>query len=80
MTFTGAVVGCTPIAAGARGRARWMNDVRSTAMLGKIVRDRAVQKTECRRVEMLGGVPGQIFLFNLVVDYSWFGGLDLWVV
>jgi hypothetical protein len=34
MTFRGAVVGWTPIVAGARGRARCRNDSVATAMLG----------------------------------------------
>lgn len=33
MTFNGAVVGCTPMTAGARGRARWRKDSVATAML-----------------------------------------------
>ena len=35
MTFSGAVVGCTPSAEGARGRARCRNDSVPTAMLGR---------------------------------------------
>ena len=37
MTFKGAVVGCTPSAAGARGRARCRKDPVPTAMLGRYI-------------------------------------------
>lgn len=60
--------------AGARGRARWMKDGRSTAMLGKICSNLALLGRNVLEVEHV--VCWSKFLVDLVVDS--FGGLDLW--
>lgn len=52
MTFNGAVVGCTPITAGARGRAKCKKESVVTAMLGSIwLRDQA--DVRCQRLRPL---------------------------
>ncbi len=67
MTFSGAVVGCTPMTAGARGRARCRKESVVTAMLGKcMVRSRgggdryvgAVENSPSSSIRLVVGFVG----------------------